>query len=168
MSSQSLNSEFESAYEIYTDKLQKPLEVVACLRCGRPLTNEKSRLACIGPKCARKLAYEARTRLYSSKTVRSYQSLLKSSTQETVIPTKDIALYYTSNSSTKPYCKIGSVLLPTTDSCTTNEYHYRKRTYTLPLLEGAIYEVGVSMPEVRVFVLQVKDHQLRDISNALQ
>ena len=165
MSSQSLNSEFESAYEIYTDKLQKPLEVVACLRCGRPLTNEKSRLACIGPKCARKLAYEARTRIYSTKTVRSYQTLLKSSAQETVIPTQDITLYYTSSSSTRPYCKIGSVLLPTTDNDTTNEYQYWKRTYALPLLEGAIYEVGVSLPEVRVFVLQVKNQQLRDIGS---
>lgn len=31
-----------------------------CLRCGRKLTNPKSVMAGIGPKCARKVAYEIR------------------------------------------------------------------------------------------------------------
>lgn len=45
MATQSVNLKFGSAYEFDTDKSYKPLEVVVCLRCGRPLTDEKSRLA---------------------------------------------------------------------------------------------------------------------------
>ena len=66
MATHSPNLDFASVYEIYTDKTQKALEKVVCLRCGRPLTNEKSRLARLGPKCARKLAYETRSRSYSA------------------------------------------------------------------------------------------------------
>ena len=110
MLSQSLNSEFDSAYEVYTDKLPKSLEKVVCLRCGRPLTNEKSRLARLGPKCARKVAYEARTHSFSAKTLQYYISPVKTSHRDK-IPTQDISLYYKYSSSDKPYCKIGTISL---------------------------------------------------------
>ena len=125
MSSQPLNTTFESACEVYTDKILKSLEKVVCLRCGRPLTNEKSRLARLGPKCARKVAYEARTHSFSSKTLQHYTSLVRTSHRDK-IPTQDISLYYKYSSSDKPYCKIGTVSLLATDNCASNGHNYRK------------------------------------------
>ena len=163
MLSQSLNPEFDSAYEVYTDKLPKSLEKVVCLRCSRPLTNEKSRQARLGSKCARKLAYETRTRSFSAKTLQHYHSLGRTSHGDT-ISTQDISLYYSVTSSTKPYCKIGTVSLPATDSYTTDGHNYRKKTYSLPLLNDVIYEIYVSLPHVRVFLLQVQNQHLKDIT----
>ena len=167
MSFQSLNTEFDSAYELYTDKLHKPLEVVVCLRCGRPLTNEKSRQAQLGPKCARKLAYETRTRSFSPKTLQHYQSILNTS-HTSSIPTQAISLHYIPHSSHKPYCKIGAVSLVATNTCTTNNYQCQKKVFSLPLFEGTTYEICVCLPQVRVFLLQVQNHHLIDISKLIQ
>ena len=167
MSYKSLNTEFESAYELYSGKLQKPLEIVVCLRCGRPLTNEKSRLARLGPKCARRLAYETRTKSYSAKTLKCSKIIQESSIQRDAIPTQAISLYYSANSSHKPYCKIGTVSLPATDSWATDKYNCRKKVYFLLLFEEVIYEIYVSLPRVKVVLLQVQDQQLRDISTII-
>ena len=166
MLSQSLNTDFESIYDVYTNKIQKPIEKVVCLRCGRPLTNEKSRQARLGPKCARKLAYETRTRSFSAKTLQHYNKIQRTSHGDN-IPTKNISLYYTSHSSHKPYCKIGAVSLPITDNCIADTSGYQKKTYSLPLFEGVIYEIGICLPQVRVYLLQVQEQQLRDIINSM-
>ena len=162
MAIESLTVDYKPIYETNIGKTVKTLEVVVCLRCGRPLTNEKSRLAHLGPKCARKLAYETRTRSFSAKTLQCHKTVLKSSTQEATIPTQNISLYYNPSSSNKPYCKLGTVLLPATNDCTTTDHDYRKKSYSLPLLEGVIYEMCVCLPQVRVFLLQVQEQQLRD------
>ena len=160
MSFQSLNTEFDSAYEIYTDKLQKPLEVVVCLRCGRPLTNEKSRLARLGPKCARKLLYETRAHSYSAKTLHWYLAKAIASPQRASLPTKRIALYYFPGSSSKPFCKIGSLSLQAIESNMDTNHSYCKQFYVLPLIEGLTYQVFQPLPEPRTFWLQVQDRQL--------
>ena len=167
MSSQSLLTEFGSSYGISTNNVHKSLEVVVCLRCGRPLKNEKSRLARLGPKCARKLAYETRTRSFSVKTLKYHKGVLRSLIQVESIPTQDISLYYGSSSPKKPYCKIGAVVLPITDIYIDNSQNYRKITYSLPLFEGIIYEILVPLPQTRIFWLQVQDQQLKDISDTL-
>ena len=167
MSSQSLLTEFGSSYGISTNNVHESLEVVVCLRCGRSLTNEKSRLVRLGPKCARKLAYETRTRSFSVKTLKYHKGVLRSSTQVENIPIQDISFYYVSSSPKKPYCKIGAVILPITDICIDNSQNYRKITYSLPLFEGIIYEISVSLPQARIFWLQVQNQQLKDISNVL-
>ena len=161
MSIESLVADYESIYETPINKTDKPLEVVVCLRCDRPLMNEKSRLARLSPRCARKLAYETRTHSFSPKTLQHHQSILN--TSHTVsVPTQAISLYYNPNLPKKPYCKIGTVLLPATDSCTTDSNNGRKTTHSLPLLfEGVIYEIGICLPQVRMFLLQVQDQQLR-------
>ena len=160
MSFQSLNTEFESAYEVYTDKSQKPLEVVVCLRCGRPLTNEKSRLARLGPKCARKVAYEARTQSYSVKTLQCYPTKVASLPQSVSIPTKHISLYYLPGTSSKPFCKIGTLSLSAIKSNMGTNSYYCKRSYALPLIEGITYQVFQPLPEPRTFWLHVQDQQL--------
>ena len=168
MAAQSVTLDFGSMYESSSGNSLKPLEKVMCLRCGRPLTNEKSRLARLGPKCARKLAYETRTKSYSAKTLQCSKIMQESSTQKDVISTQAISLYYSAHSSHKPYCKIGTISLPVTDNCTTDGYNYRKKTYSLPLLEGVIYELSVCLPQVRRFLLQVQDQQLWDINYSLK
>ena len=134
-----------------------------CLRCGRPLTNEKSRLARLGPKCARKVAYEARTHSFSSKTLQHYTSLVRTSHRDKIL-TQDISLYYKYSSSDKPYCKIGTVSLLATDNCASNGHNYRKKTYFLPLIDDVIYEIRICLPQIRVFLLQGQNQQLKDIT----
>ena len=165
MFSQSLNTEFEPAYEVYIDKTQKPVEKVVCLRCGRPLTNEKSRLAQIGPKCARRLFYELRTRSYSTKTLKCQKIISTSPIQRQCIPTKQISLYYIQGSVQKPLCKLGILTLSSLDSNTADNHSYYKRSYCLPLFEGITYEVLELLPHLRMFRLQVQNQLLIDISD---
>ena len=164
MATHSPNLDFASVYEIYTDKTQKALEKVVCLRCGRPLTNEKSRLARLGPKCARKLAYETRTRSYSAKTLQWYLTKVASLPQNISIPTKHISLYYLHGSSSKPFCKIGTLSLPAMKSNIDTHSYYCKRSYALPLIEGITYQVFQPLPEPRTFWLHVQDQQLGERS----
>ena len=166
MAIESLIAKFEPAYKVDVDEINKISEVVVCLRCGRPLTNEKSRLARLGRKCARKLAYETRTHSFSPKTLQHQISFVRTFHGDS-IPTQDISIYYSSKSSTKPYCKVGTVTLTATDICTSNDNDHRKRTYSLPLFEGVIYEIMVPLPQARIFWLQVRDQQLTDISSML-
>ena len=166
MAAQSVNVDFGSIYDSCTADSLKPLEKVVCLRCGRPLTNEKSRQARLGPKCARKLAYETRTRSFSAKTLQHYY-LLERTSHRDFIPTQDIALYYHSSSTDKPYCKIGTIPLLATDNYTLDGHSCRKKTYSLPLLNGVIYEIRICLPQVRVFLLQVQDQQLKDITTCM-
>ena len=168
MATQSPNLDLASTYEVYTSEVQKALEKVVCLRCGRPLTNEKSRQARLGPKCARRLVYETRTKSYSVKTLQYSKIIQESSTQRDAIPTQAISLYYSVNSSHKPYCKIGTVSLPAADSWTTDRYNCRKKVYSLPLFEGVIYELSICLPQSKVFLLQVQSQQLKDISNSIK
>ena len=167
MFAQSLNMEYESVYETCIDKTQETLDIVVCLRCGRPLTNEKSRLARLGPKCARKILYETRTGSFSAKTLQHHQSILRTSQAES-IPTQTISLYYDSCSSNRPYCNIGTVSLPATESCTVNTSNYRKKSYSLPLVEKVIFDIGVCLPGVRTLRVQVRDQQLIEISNVIR
>ena len=141
---------------------------MVCLRCGRPLTNEKSRLAHLGPKCARKLAYEARSHSYSIKTLNSQKRFKKSWFQEKELPSKHISLYCLPDSLKKPYCKISNLTLPAIDINTGDGHDYWKHSYCLPLLEGIIYEVFEPLPEPRIFWLQVQDKQLSDISTVIK
>ena len=157
---------FKPVYEVDRDKTDTAFVLVACLRCGRPLTNEKSRSAHLGPRCARKLAYETRTHSFSSKTLQHHTVLVRTSHGDEV-PTQDISLYYSSSSSTKPYCKIGTVILPAIDVCISNSHNYRKITYSFPLFEEVIYEILVPLPQARIFWLQVQDQRLKDVSNTL-
>jgi len=48
--------------QIYDDIIPETVIIkeTNCLRCGRKLTDPKSVMAVIGPKCARKVAYEIR------------------------------------------------------------------------------------------------------------
>ena len=166
MSSELLHLEFESAYEVYADKAQQALEKVVCLRCGRPLTNEKSRLARLGPKCARKLSYETRTGSYSSKTLQCYSAsssqILPSQIHS--LPSKYISLYYKLGSSHKPYCKMGTVSLTTSVNTAKDKHGNCKRSFTLPLVENVVYEVFAPLPESRIFHLIVQEQQLVDLS----
>ena len=93
--------------------------------------------------------------------------MLKLSTQVESIPTQDISLYYSSGSSKKPYCKIGTVVVSAIESSTSDRYGYRKRLYHLPLFEGIVYEIFQQLPEQRVFWLQVHNNRLIDSSNFL-
>ena len=164
MSSQSLYAENNSSNGLYINNLHKSLEIVVCLRCGRPLTNEKSRLACLGPTCARKLAYEVRSHSYSFKTLTSQQH---SRAQygfscPPSLPTQQITLFYNQHSSQKPYCKLGRVSLSATDTKTEDGHGHQKRAYQLPLLEGIIYQIFEPLPQPRVLYLHVQDQQLQE------
>ena len=166
MAIESLIAKFEPVYKVDVDEINKISEVVVCLRCNRPLTNEKSRLARLGPRCARKLTYETRTHSFSPKTLQHHISFVRTSYGDS-IPTQDISLYYNSKSSAKPYCKVGTVTIPATETCTSNGNDHRKRTYSLPLFEEIIYDIWVPLPQARIFWLQVRDQQLTDISSRL-
>ena len=164
MASQFLETEFDSTYNVYTDQSYKSSEIVLCLRCNRPLTNEKSRLARIGPKCARKLAYESRNHSYSIKTLDCQRLMPPFLLQKDNIPIKQISLYYRCNSFQKPSCKIGSVSLSAKeDDMKDNNGNYKKRSYYLPLLESIIYEIFECLPQPRIIRLQVQNQQLKKI-----
>ena len=165
MAIESLIVEIDPTYKTDIDETNKTLEVVLCIRCGRPLTNEKSRLAHIGPKCARKLAYEIRTHSYSTKTLNCQKLLPTICNQEENIPTKYISLHYTQDSSQKPYCKIGVLSLSAIDTNSETSYSNRKRSYCLLLIEGITYQIFEPLPRPRIFLLQVKNQQLIDIGN---
>ena len=165
MAIQSVNLDFESISELYTSETHKPLEKVVCLRCGRPLTNEKSHLAHLGPKCARKLAYETRTLSYSSKTLKCYISSFSHdlSSQTHSLPSKQFSLYYKPSSSYKPYCKMGTLSLAASVNKTEDKHGYYKRSFTLPLVEQVVYEIFTPLPEPRIFHVVVQNQQLVDI-----
>lgn len=169
MAIESLIIQFGPINEIEMNETQKSLGVVVCLRCSRPLTNEKSRMARLGPKCARKLAYETRAHSYSLKTLKYQQQSLSQYIPlcPSSIPTQQIVLYYTQNSSQKPYCKIGTLALSATDTATDDGYRHRKQLYQLPLLEGIRYQLFEPLPRPRVFYLQVQDQQLKDITHSI-
>ena len=162
---QSLNTEFESLYEVYTSNSQKSFEVVTCLRCSRPLTNEKSKLARLGPKCARKLAYETRTNSYSLKTMKYYQQsgFYSYALNYRSLPTQQLSLYYIPYSSKKPSCKIGTFTVSAVDLAVKDDNPYRKRVYTLPLFEGMVYQIFEVLPEPGKFSLQVQNQRLINV-----
>ena len=168
MLSQSLNPEFASAYEVYTDEKHKLLEKVVCLRCGRPLTNEKSRLARLGPKCARKIAYEMRTQSFSLKTLKHYYQSFFNSQSSNCLPlsAKHLSLYYIPNSRQKPSCKIGTFTLSSLDFAVKGGYKYRKRLFFLPLIEGIVYQIFELLPKPRIFCLQVQNQKLIDVGSS--
>ena len=39
-----------------------------------------------------------------------------------------------------------------------------KKTYFLPLIDDVIYEIRICLPQIRVFLLQVQNQQLKDIT----
>ena len=165
---QSLNTEFEPIHEVCTDKLQKVIAFVLCLRCGRPLMNEKSRLARLGPKCARKIAYEMRTQSFSLKTLKHYYQSFFNSQSSNCLPlsAKHLSLYYIPNSRQKPSCKIGTFTLSSLDFAVKGGYKYRNRLFFLPLIECIVYQIFELLPKPRIFCLQVQNQKLIDVGSS--